>query len=98
MSNKAQGLPTFDSTFYDRNPAAAPWRGRLVEMRSQETLLRGAFFTLRQFRAWRGRELWTLVGSITGHGCGYSQKICEELGWDYAMKITPTARLPEKVT
>jgi hypothetical protein len=82
--------------FYDRNPSAAEWRGRLVECRSQEELLRGAFWTLRDWRQWRGRQLWTLVGAITGHGSGYSQQICEELGWDYDMKITPNARLPER--
>lgn len=80
--------------FYTRNPAVAEYRGRLVELRSQERLLRGAFHQLKRVRAWRGRELWTLVGAITGHGSGYSQQICEELGWQYDMKITPTAELP----
>jgi hypothetical protein len=87
---------TAGSTFYQRNPAARGYEGRLVEMRSQEDLLRGAFWVLRDVRSWRGRTLWTLVGAITGHGSGYSQQICEELGWDYEMKITPAARLPDK--
>lgn len=85
-----------EKTFYDRNPSARELEGRLVEMRSHEELLRGAFWELRDVRAWRGRQLWTLVGAITGHGSGYSQQICEELGWDYDMKITPNARLPER--
>jgi hypothetical protein len=85
-----------DNDFYQRNPAAREFEGRLVEMRSQEELLRGAFWVLRDVRAWRGRYLWTMVGAITGHGSGYSQQICEELGWDYDMKITPNAKLPER--
>jgi len=85
-----------DNGFYDRNPAARGYEGRLIEMRSQEELLRGAFWTLKDVRAWRGRQLWTLVGAITAHGSGYSQQICKELGWEYDMKITPTARLPER--
>lgn len=86
-----------DKTFYDRNPAARKYEGRLIEMRSQQELLRGAFWVLKDVRAWRGRQLWTLVGAITAHGSGYSQQICEELGWDYDMKITPAARLPERI-
>lgn len=81
--------------FYERNPATKGFEGRLIEMRSREQLLRGAFWTLRDVRKWRGMALWTFVGAITGHGSGYSQQICEELGWDYEMKITPTARLPQ---
>lgn len=84
------------STFYERNPAAFPWKGRLVEARSQESLLRGAFWQLRRMRRYRGLHLWVLVGDVTGHGSGYSQQICEELGWQYDMKITPTARLPDR--
>jgi hypothetical protein len=90
--------PTFSSTFYDRNPVARQFKGRLVEMRSQEELLRNAFWVLRDVRRWRGMQLWTLVGAITGHGSGYSQQICEELGWDYAIKISPAARLPDRKT
>lgn len=86
------------SSFYERNPAARDYEGRLVQMRSQEQLLRNAFYELRSVRKWRGTELWTLVGAITGHGSGYSQQICEELGWKYDMKITPNARLPERKT
>lgn len=88
--------PTFGSTFYDRNPSARDFRGRLVEMRSQERLLRNAFRLIRNVRRWRGMQLWVFVGEMTGHGSGYSQQICEELGWDYDMKITPTASLPPK--
>jgi hypothetical protein len=86
------------NTFYDRNPSAVPFRGRLVEQRSQEDLLRNAFWQMRRWREWRGRQLWMLVGAITGHGSGYSQQICEELGWDYSMPITPTAELPPRRT
>jgi hypothetical protein len=82
--------------FYERNPIARKWRGKLVECRSQEDLLRGAFWIVRGWRKWRGRELWTLVGAVTGHGSGYSQQICEELGWPYDMKITPAAQLPDR--
>lgn len=96
MTADTESQPTVGSTFYERNPAARPYEGRLVEMRSQEDLLRGAFSVLRDVRAWRGRALWTLVGAITGHGSGYSQQICEELGWDYEMKIAPAARLPDR--
>jgi hypothetical protein len=81
--------------FYERNPATKGFEGRLLEMRTREQLLRGAFWALRDVRKWRGMALWTFVGAITGHGSGYSQQICEELGWDYEMKITPTARLPQ---
>lgn len=87
---------TFGSTFYDRNPAARDFKGRLVEMRSQESLLRNVFWMVRDMRRFRGMLLWVLVGQVTGHGSGYSQQICEELGWDYNMKITPSARLPER--
>ncbi len=83
------------SDFYTRNNVPQEFHGRLIEMRSQEKLLRGAFHAMKSWRAWRGHSLWTLVGAITGHGSGYSQQICEELGWDYEMKITPTARLPD---
>jgi hypothetical protein len=31
---------------------------------------------------------------MTAHGSGYSWQICQELGWDPDMKITPTAELP----
>lgn len=86
------------SSFYERNPAARGFEGRLVEMRSQEQLLRHAFSELKTVRRWRGCQLWTLVGAITGHGSGYSQQICEELGWDYEMKITPAAHLPDRTT
>lgn len=96
MANFTALEQTAGSTFYERNPAARPYQGRLVEMRSQEHLLRNAFWVLRDVRKWRGCQLWTMVGAITGHGSGYSQQICEELGWDYAMKITPSARLPER--
>jgi len=90
------GNATFGSSFYERNPAARPFQGRLVEMRSQEHLLRNAFWALRDVRKWRGRNLESFVGAITGHGSGYSQQICKELGWDPEMTITPAARLPER--
>lgn len=86
------------SNFYERNPWAQPWQGRLVEMRSQESLLRNAFWTLRRVRRYRGLYLWVMVGDLTGHGSGVSQQICEELGWNYDMKITPTARLPDRLS
>lgn len=94
--HKSPDLVTFGSTFYERNPAARPFQGRLVEMRSQEDLLRNAFWMVKNERSWRGRYLWNLVGAMTGHGSGYSQQICEELGWNYDMKITPTAMLPDR--
>jgi hypothetical protein len=84
------------SNFYERNPSALPWKGRLIEARSHETLLRGAFWQLRKMRRYRGLHLWVLVGDVTGHGSGYSQQICEELGWQYDMPIAPTAELPRR--
>ena len=92
----AETIATAGSTFYDRNPASRQYRGRLVEMRSQEDLLRHVFWMVKGYRQWRGKTLWVLVGQVTGHGSGYSQQICEELGWDYTMKITPSAQLPER--
>jgi hypothetical protein len=86
------------STFYERNPSALPWKGRLVEGRSQETILRNAFSRLKHVRSYRGLHLWSMVGDLTGHGSGYSQQICEELGWAYDMPITPTAKLPDRVS
>jgi hypothetical protein len=67
---------------------------RLLDNRSRETILRNAFLHFRTVRKWRGMELWSWVGAMTGHGSGYSQQICEELGWNYAMKIGPNATLP----
>lgn len=81
--------------FYTRNPIVADFAGRLIELRSQEHLLRNAFNQLKWMRRWRGMQLWTLVGAVTGHGSGYSHQICKELGWDHEMKISPTARLPQ---
>lgn len=86
------------STFYERNPSALPWKGRLVEARPQETILRNAFRRLQRLRSYRGLHLWVMVGDLTGHGSGYSQQICEELGWQYDMPITPTAKLPARVS
>jgi hypothetical protein len=84
------------STFYERNPAALPWKGKLVESRPHENLLRAAFRKLRSVRRYRGLPLWVMVGRLTGHGSGYSQQICEELGWPYDLKITPAAELPRR--
>lgn len=84
------------SNFYERNPQALPWKGRLVEARSQETILRNAFSRLKHVRSYRGMHLWSMIGDLTGHGSGYSQQICEELGWPYDLKITPTAVLPRR--
>ncbi len=81
--------------FYTRNHIDPAYRGRLIELRSQEKLLRNAFHYMKEWRRMRGTPLWVFVGQITGHGSGYSQQICEELGWDYDMKITPAARLPD---
>lgn len=92
----SETVATFGNTFYERNPSAKPFEGRLVEMRHQADLLRNAFWSFRDVRKYRGMELWVFVGAITGHGSGYSQQICEELGWDYSMKITPAARLPDR--
>jgi hypothetical protein len=38
-----------DNGFYERNPAAKGYEGRLVEMHSQEELLRHAFWTIRDW-------------------------------------------------
>jgi hypothetical protein len=69
-------------------------RSRLLDNRSRERLLRNAFWMIRNVRKWRGRTLQHFVADITSHGSGYSWQICEELGWDPDMKITPTAELP----
>jgi hypothetical protein len=82
------------SNFYERNPQVQQWKGRLIEARSQESMLRNAFIELRTVKRYRGLQLWVFVGRLTGHGSGYSQQICEELGWQYDMPITPTAQLP----
>lgn len=88
--------------FYTRNKislfglANVNSRSRLLDNRSRETILRNAFLYFRHVRKWRGCELWSWVGAMTGHGSGYSQQICEELGWDYAMKIGPNSTLPSR--
>lgn len=85
--------------FYARNPQAANLpnaksNSQLLDSRSREILLRNAFQWMQNMRSLRGTELWVWVGRMTGNGSGYSMQICEELGWDYQMKITPAAQLP----
>jgi hypothetical protein len=85
--------------FYERNYIKRPVpnvasRSELLDGRSRETLLRHAFYQMRDMRRWRGSILWFWVSAVTGHGSGYSWQICQELGWDPDMKITPKAELP----
>lgn len=87
--------------FYERNPQARdlgnrPSPSKLLDGRSREDILRNAFHEMRRMRYWRGSTLWSWVGAVTGHGSGYSLQICVELGWDPDMRITPTARLPDR--
>lgn len=67
---------------------------RLLDNRSREWLLRNAFSHMRHMRKWRGSILWSWIGALTGHGSGYSEQICRELGWDPHMTIGPKAELP----
>lgn len=90
--------------FYARNshivrpvPNAAS-RSELLDGRSRETILRNAFLHFRDVRKWRGRTLVEWVGCMTAFGSGYSHQVCEELGWDAFMKISPTATLPRRET
>lgn len=88
--------------FYERNRLVRPLanvssRSELLDNRSREYLLRNAFHEMRNMRKWRGSILWSWIGAVTGHGSGYSMQICEELGWDPNMIITPSARLPDRV-
>ena len=87
--------------FYERNPQARDLGNRaspspLLDGRSREDILRNAFVAMRGTRAWRGCNLWSWVGAVTGHGSGYSFQICVELGWDPEMRISPTAQLPRR--
>lgn len=35
-----------------------------------------------QIRELRGRQLWSCVGWLFGHGSGYATKLCQEFGFD----------------
>lgn len=89
--------------FYERNKISIVGLSnerspsRLLDNRSRETILRNTFLHMRTVRKWRGMELWSWVGAVTAHGSGYSMQICEELGWNPHMKITPAANLPRNV-
>ena len=86
--------------FYTRNNlarerlenAASP--SSLLDHRSREVILRNVFNETKGLRRWRGRDLWSWVGAMTGHGSGYSEQICAEMGWDPAMRIRPDSQLP----
>jgi hypothetical protein len=64
--------------FYERNKhivrpvpnATSP--SELLDGRSREIILRNTFLEMRKIRAWRGRDLRSWVGAVTGHGSGYS--------------------------
>jgi hypothetical protein len=87
--------------FYERNShiqrpipnAKSP--SELLDGRSREVILRNTFLYMKDVRKFRGMDLWSWVGAMTGHGSGYSMQICEELGWDPHMRISPSARLPD---
>lgn len=86
------------SDFYERNPQARDLGNRaspspLLDGRSREQILRNVFVEMRTVRRYRGMSLWSWVGHVTGHGSGYSYQICQELGWDPEMRITPSAEL-----
>jgi hypothetical protein len=38
--------------------------------------------------------LWSIVGGLTGHGSGYSAKICKEAGLDPFQIVRPNKRGP----
>jgi hypothetical protein len=85
--------------FYERNKISrpvpnAPSRSQLLDGRSRESLLRNAYRMCRRSRLWRGIILWAWVSEVTGHGSGYSEQICRELGWDPNMRVGPKADLP----
>lgn len=87
--------------FYERNKISRPIPNaaspsQLLDSRSRESILRNAFHNTQGMRKWRGSELWSWIGSMTGHGSGYSWQICIELGWDPEMRITPGANLPRR--
>jgi hypothetical protein len=52
-----------------------------LEKVDRERMLRNAH-AIAQPKRLRGIPLWSFVGDITSHGCGYSIRICRELGWD----------------
>lgn len=86
--------------FYERNRHVvrpipnATSRSELLDGRSREIILRNTFNAMKHWREWRGRNLWSWVGAVTGHGSGYSEQICKELGWDPEMRIGANAELP----
>lgn len=73
---------------------SAPMIRALLDGRSREIILRNVYLQTRGMRQWRGRDLWTWIGAMTGHGSGYSDQICRELGWDPDMRIGPKVDLP----
>lgn len=88
--------------FYERNShikrpipnIASP--SPLLDGRSREDILRNVFLETKSYKQWKGRNLWSWIGAMTAHGSGYSQQICEELGWDPDMIIGPKAELPPR--
>lgn len=88
--------------FYERNNIArdrlenAASASVLLDNRSREIILRNAFNWMQDKRYWRGMLLSTWVGAMTGHGSGYSEQICRELGWDPNMIIDGRAELPRR--
>lgn len=87
------------SDFYERNKIERPVPNatspsQLLDGRSREMILRNVFAHMKGLPRWRGTYLWSWIGSVTGHGCGYSTQICHEMGWDPDMMIGPKAELP----
>lgn len=54
-----------------------PWP--LCEYRQKQVLM-NAHDKLRC--KYKGLELWVFIRDLTGHGSGYSSKICKANGWD----------------
>jgi len=88
--------------FYERNRITRPIpnaasSSQLLDMRSRDRMLRYAYIAFVQnSRKWRRTPLWSFVGTVTGHGSGYSAQICVELGWDPDMPCGQV--LPERET
>ncbi len=87
------------SDFYERNRIERPMQNakspsECLDSTSRETILRNTFLQMQSMRALRGLQLCVWIGRVTTHGSGYSNQICEEMGWDPEMKITPSAVLP----
>lgn len=87
--------------FYERNKIQRPVPNatspsQLLDGRSRELILRNVFEHMKEIRRWRGVYLWSWIGSVTGHGSGYSTQICHEMGWDPDMTISPKAELPRR--